>query len=550
MPASVAVYFSKNLAEEQNLLTKKYEFQLFQFKHLYKHLANNEKTYELVCREIDKNLSEFKKCTSYLKLPKCSLLTRSKNSTPVSKGGNTPASQRLSKVAPHVKQLPYLPSPVGSSFSEPSGARVSNKRMPEAVSSRRQMNNGRIPDKKIGRENSQTQNCMPQSQLNMSQISMSQSLHNMSQYQRDAYGSMCSLASSTHTAASPSPYRQRDIASAHAQMKHKTSSQCMPNVRVPASPRPPASQHFNPQARNMQSGGSSRSQHVRPLQRTESMSSSLSMMSTSTNMNDSQSIQSDVSRNRIPGQDPRVNQGRGQDSRLNQGRYAPQQHVLPRSRTPQEMQRRPNGYPLVQKSNSQLLRGEGNTQHRNQNSQGNTMGNMMKRTERMPTDRTQRPTNESGNRIQNDMVDRSGNRCGNQEQLVRCSRGGGGEKKYLTSPFTKYRVKPPPASPVTPLFSRGTQDSCNRSTQDSLTPSSGEQRSGSYRLTSPRTSSSLSSSNSHTRLEVPYKRPPGPGELRTPSQSPRYKQRTPPAPFQETLKILTAAVKQSKINSQ
>ncbi|KAL1458506.1 hypothetical protein WDU94_008650 [Cyamophila willieti] len=571
MPESVAVYFSQNLAEEQNLLTKKYEFQLFQFKHLYKHLVNSEQAYEVVCKQIDKNLNEFKKCTSYLKLPKCSLLTN-----------KNPAQNRTpSKVPPNIKQLPYLPSPVGNSFSDTAGGR-SNKNMsgPNQVA-KNEMNVPRMMPNKARRDgqNSQSEMNMSQSRRNIqtsqSQLAMSHMSQSQTPY-RDMRGSMCSLNSSicsTSSVPSPSQHRSRPIAhpqlqraqhNSNSQLLHghhrvprqMSNSQDIAHARIPRNPRSTFTPQGYSQGRHLPDG-SHRPHPGRLLQRTDSMSSSLSKMSTTPSMSSGQSrmsttpglnnsIRSESSRSRCPSD-------RGMRVSTPQDCAQPQKF-----RTPQEMEQGTSKYPLAQKTNLLQMQRQG-SQHRDSTRNGG-----MKRIERGTNERMDRNNNVV--KLQSGMIDRrpSGSRS-SQEERERCN-------QFTQSPFTKYRK--PQSSPAllnTPVSQSGMKrvpsnpnvlNTPMSASSGTPTPPNG------YRLVSPRTSSSLSSSNSRSRQEAPYNRSSGgsrptdhkikeginrlmggscPVEMKTPSLCPVYKQTNPAPPFQDTLKMLTAAVKKSKI---
>ncbi|KAI5743727.1 hypothetical protein M8J77_021494 [Diaphorina citri] len=555
MPANVSVYFSRNLAEEQNLLTRKYEFQLFQFKHLYKHLANDERAYELVCKQIDKNLSEFKKCVSYLKLPKCSLLSRNKGAP--RNGTVTPSSaMQRAKVQPHLKQVPFLPSPVGSSFSDTAGVRTPNKTEQcsagRGITSKHQVNaNQTMQNRRVVPQSPHTQS---QSQLNMS-------------------ASMSSVASSGRNGTSSAEYKRDMIQSQRTQQS--PLFQTKQHSHSQSRGRPCPSPQFSKQGRHLYSDQSQRSS--KPLQRTESVSSILSMVSTTRSLNDSQSsLRSDTSsRHRMRP----IDQTRSTQS----GRCTPQEYTtLQRSNVPHE---RPtvqhtialnsqrcgqtsNRYPISQKTNLlQMQRALANPQHvSNRSNQRITPGQTNKLTQANnvrgdgshinPRDRaTTDGTYTMLDRGKRNPINRT-----SQEQHIKATGGGGRPIQFSSSPFTKYRMKPQfsPASHDTPLSSSsrttpssGEQhrdqynlSSAEQKPRDQYNLSSSEQKPREYRLVSPRASSGLSSSTSHTRQEPPYRRP---QQLKTPNQSPVYNKQPTPPPFQETLKILTAAVKKSKI---
>lgn len=453
MPANVAGYFNRNLAEEQNLLTRKYEFQLFQFKHLYKHHTNDEKSYKMVCKQIEKNLSEFKKCASYLKLPKSALLARSTPLTP--RTVTTPIqSQRTAKVQPHLNELPYLPSPTGTSFS--ASGMDSMQRNPRPDSNSQDTNMSRAS-----------------SSLNASMCSQSSSQSNRTTHCKKIQ----------YQSQSPRPHSHLSNA--------RTSPQC------------------TAQGRRGSNGGLQRHNHgfqeYRALHRPESQTS---LISANTSLNDSKSSIWSHTSNRsraLPPERIRMNQP---------GKYGcePVDHRT-RCTAPQEIHKtgqRPNGRPPAQKTN--LLQ--------------------MQRALVNP-----RPTYQNQNSMRQSMT-RNGERSSSNSQ-------NGGNKQYTTSPFIKYRVKPQsPALPNTPLSLTSHPSRALPNTP--LSCASHPSPKGEYRLVSPRTSSSLSSSNSHNRQEVPYKRPSG-SELKTRQQNfPVHNQATP-APFQQTLKLLTAAVKKSNI---
>uniref|UniRef100_A0A8D8Z659 Uncharacterized protein n=1 Tax=Cacopsylla melanoneura TaxID=428564 RepID=A0A8D8Z659_9HEMI len=408
-------------------------------------------------------------------------------------------------------------------------------------------------------QRSQSQHNLSQSRKPRQNMSQSQNLY------RNTKGPMCSLNASICSAPSPSQHRGGPVSHSQSQRTHQSQHMSNPQplhghpanplqIRVPAHPRlTPTPQGYSQGIRNS-NDGSHRSHPGRPLHRTDSMSSSLSKMSTTPSLSSCQSritttpslnnsMRSESSRSRCP------------SDRVKKLNLTPQMCALQSSRTPQQMVQGTSKYPLTQKIN--FLQMQRQASQQSQHGDPLRHGGMKRNETNERMDR-----NNNALKLQNGMINRrpSASRS-SQEERER-------SKQFTQSPFTKYRK--PQSSPAilnTPHFQSGGKPP-NVNTPLSASSGTPTPPNG-YRLVSPRTSSSLSSSNSRSRQEVPYNRPSGgsrpneqriqegacrksmgssrPVEMKTPSHSPVYKQSNPAPPFQETLKMLTAAIKKSKI---